>query len=508
MQILWITIPTMKRFISWLFWMIAVLLVLQITASTGAEPTSIHPPEQPVSTDTVPDPQEQPLPTVTLTNEDENPHNQPLLEEMGIQQHLSYANCVALVMNVSTSVALARVEVALQENTLQQQKPRLRPKLSLVMSNQQSVPLATPETISVPTTPQAPPSVSFATTSRLNSQITVWDFGQSAYLYEKTKRSLIKTKLTEAETIRLVKETVLQAYVDALKAQYQWQYAKETCLNLTEKQAVLQLLYNTQSAVVVEGETLALQLQQTTDALAQQQTVTEQARTVYQARLTRLGQLTLKHYWAAQTTLEALTVVDAQYQQALSSANLTQRPAYIALSQAILEKERDYAWLKRERWQPKLEAAGSVVFAGTDANSPLSAYQRIRAQKATASLNLTVPIIATGNTKMQQQQALLEQQKLLLQRQQWLEEQTTQQRQQQQLLEQITQNKQQISQQLQTLTSQQIRTQQNTLEGIVQRQSVLEIAQRLRLLAIDEAFLKQLLLLEYEASSGYKVNTN
>ena len=42
----------------------------------------------------------------------------------------------------------------------------------------------------------------------------------------------------------------------------------------------------------------------------------------------------------------------------------------------------------------------------------------------------------------------------------------------------------------------------DTLEGIAQQQSVLEIAQRLRLLALDEALLKYLLLLEYEASKN------
>jgi hypothetical protein len=331
----------------------------------------------------------------------------------------------------------------------------------------------------------------------------VWDFGQSAYLYEKTKRSLIKTKLTEAETQRLVKETVLQAYATALKAQYQWQYATETLTNLTEKQAALQLLFNTQSPVTVEGETLAQQLQHTTEALTLQQNNTQQALAAYQTSLNQLGQLTLNTYLATHTLLQPITVDDTHYQQALSNANLLQRPTYLALSHAILEKERDYAWLKRERWQPKLEAAGSVVFSGTDAaNSPLSAYQRIRPQKATASLNLTIPLIATGNTKLQQQQALLEQQKLVLQRQQWLEQQTAQQQQQQQLLAQISKNKQQITQQLQTLNSTQIRTQQNTLEGIAQQQSVLEIAQRLRLLALDEALLKYLLLLEYEASKN------
>lgn len=442
--------------------------------------------------------EEIPLPSVTLSPEqpDSSPLNQPASKSVLGVQTISLPGCIATVLAHSTNVALARVEVALQETILQQQKPRLRPKLSLIINNQQSIPV--PET----TNPTLS-TTSFSTSGRLHSQITVWDFGQSAYLYEKTKRSLIKTKLTEAETQRLVKETVLQAYATALKAQYQWQYATETLTNLTEKQAALQLLFNTQSPVTVEGETLAQQLQHTTEALTLQQNNTQQALAAYETSLNQLGQLTLNTYLATHTLLQPITVDDTHYQQALSNANLLQRPTYLALSQAILEKERDYAWLKRERWQPKLEAAGSVVFSGTDAaNSPLSAYQRIRPQKATASLNLTIPLIATGNTKLQQQQALLEQQKLVLQRQQWLEQQTAQQQQQQQLLAQISKNKQQITQQLQTLNSTQIRTQQNTLEGIAQQQSVLEIAQRLRLLALDEALLKYLLLLEYEASKN------
>lgn len=480
-----------------------VLLPLTAYGTTEATTTPTVPLETAEQNDTVPTEAVQ-LPSVTLSPnqlDDTNLSNPPLKQALGMQI-ITVSECIASVLAHSTNVALARVEVALQETILQQQKPRLRPKVSLIINNQHSMPLPVPETTSGSLSITSLPTTSFSTSSRLNSQITVWDFGQSAYLYEKTKRSLIRTKLTEAETLRLVQETVLQAYATALKAQYQWQYATEILTNLTEKQAVLQLLFNTQSPVIVEGETLTQQLQQTTEALAQQQNSTQQALAAYQTSLNQLGQLTLTNYLATHTLLQPITVDDTHYQQALSSANLVQRPAYLALSQAILEKERDYAWLKRERWQPKLEAAGSVVFAGTDANSPLSAYQRIRPQKATASLNLTIPLIATGNTKLQQQQTLLEQQKLVLQRQQWLEQQTAQQRQQQELLAQISKNKQQITQQLQTLNSTQIRTQQNTLEGIAQQQSVLEIAQRLRLLALDEALLKYLLLLEYEASKN------
>jgi outer membrane protein TolC len=220
--------------------------------------------------------EEIPLPSVTLSPEqlDSSPLNQPAIKPILGVQTISLSGCMATVLAHSTNVALARVEVALQETILQQQKPRLRPKLSLIINNQQSIPLPVPET----TNPTLS-TTSFSTSGRLHSQITVWDFGQSAYLYEKTKRSLIKTKLTEAETQRLVKETVLQAYATALKAQYQWQYATETLTNLTEKQAALQLLFNTQSPVTVEGETLAQQLQHTTEALIQQQNNTQQAQT-------------------------------------------------------------------------------------------------------------------------------------------------------------------------------------------------------------------------------------
>ena len=280
---------------------------------------------------------------------DSSPLNQPASKSVLGVQTISLPGCIATVLAHSTNVALARVEVALQETILQQQKPRLRPKLSLIINNQQSIPV--PET----TNPTLS-TTSFSTSGRLHSQITVWDFGQSAYLYEKTKRSLIKTKLTEAETQRLVKETVLQAYATALKAQYQWQYATETLTNLTEKQAALQLLFNTQSPVTVEGETLAQQLQHTTEALTLQQNNTQQALAAYETSLNQLGQLTLNTYLATHTLLQPITVDDTHYQQALSNANLLQRPTYLALSQAILEKERDYAWFIVTGKQPRSPA--------------------------------------------------------------------------------------------------------------------------------------------------------